>query len=50
MKGLLLVLRALLIGDNACADGLDGEKTVFGPAAGLLRALRNTQLFPVCVV
>jgi hypothetical protein len=50
MKGLLLVLRAVLIGDNASADGLDSEKTVIGPAAGFLRALRNTQLFPICVI
>jgi len=32
MKGLLLVLGALLIGHNACVGGLDGEKTVFGLA------------------
>lgn len=50
MKGLLLVLGALLMSHNACADGLDGEKTVFlGNAAGERVAIGRVTFTPMAV-
>jgi len=48
MKRLLFVLGALLMGHNACADGLDGEKTAYlSDAAGERIAIGRVRFTPV---